>query len=367
MRTTLALIATLAACQQADGGGRASSHRAPAPTTALPAGIPAPPAAPPPPVTPPKPAITLPPALAERATLLRPIQVDSLTLTPIAALVMPTDEPDVLTLDEGFAAHKIRIRERDDEDVNNLMISNRADKPVFLLAGEVILGGKQDRIIGANTVIPPRTQLAVPVFCVEHGRWDDSSKEFRTAKALAHGRLRGKASFESQSDVWAEVSDKNAKRRTSNGTDTYRIVATQQSDGTLTRSQAAVDAALALVPADDRARMVGYVVALNGEVATVDLFTSPRLFGKLEGKLVRSYLTEAIDIAATPAAVAPSMAKINAFMEDADKAVEEPGYENALGSTMMKKGARTGKAKVHLKGSAAGAPMKPLYETYMSK
>jgi len=98
---------------------------------------------------------------------------------------MPTDEPDVLTLDEGFAARKIRIREREDEDVNNLMISNRADKPVFLLAGEVILGGKQDRIIGANTVIPARTQLAVPVFCVEHGRWDDSSKGFRAAKGPA--------------------------------------------------------------------------------------------------------------------------------------------------------------------------------------
>jgi hypothetical protein len=67
--------------------------------------------------------------------------------------------------------------------------------------------------------------------------------------------------------------------------------------------------AIAKVPATDRARMIGYVVALNGKVATVDMFNSPRLFRKLEDKLVKSYLTESIDVPAGKHVTAPTTAE----------------------------------------------------------
>src|SRR5947207_8759256 len=129
-----------------------------------------------------------PSALNEKAQLLAPIQVDSLTLTPIVATAAgaPKSKLDVLVLDEGFAQKVVSIREKDDESVNQLTLTNTSDRPLFVLAGEVIIGGKQDRIIGANTMISAKATEVVPVFCVEHGRWDEKTREFTTAKALAH-------------------------------------------------------------------------------------------------------------------------------------------------------------------------------------
>jgi hypothetical protein len=310
-------------------------------------------------------------AITDQATMLSPIQVDSLTLTPIVAKPRdpPKKDPDLLVLDEAMPAKLVRIQEGENEDVNNLTLINKADKPLFLLAGEVIIGGKQDRIIGRNTVIPAKTTQSVPVFCVEHGRWDNKTKEFTTAKALAHGRLRGQASYAAQQDVWDEVAVKNETRKTKSATDTYRKVAQQQSDGTLASYEKRVAAALAKVPAEDRARMVGYAVALNGKVATVDLFTSPSLFKKLEGKLVKSYLTEAVDITAAKDVRAPTVSDVKTFMADADKAQEQRSYDTKAAATTVKSGMHAARSKVEFSDPYAGekAPPAAVYQNYQTK
>jgi hypothetical protein len=317
-------------------------------------------------------------ALSEQAVMLAPIQVDSLTLTPVVATqtALANKQPDLIVLDEGMASKAVRITEFDEGDVNNLTFKNTSDKPVFLLAGEVVLGGKQDRIIGKNTVIPAKTTQQVPVYCVEHGRWATQTSEFTTANALAHGRLRAQASYAGQQDVWNEVASKNAVRKTSNATDTYRTVAKQQSDGTLATTQKKVEAALAKVAPADRARMVGYVVSLNGKVATVDMFSSPKLFAKLETKLVRSYITEAIDIEAAKNIKAPTAADVKTFMADADKAAEQKSYETKAARTKVNSGARAAKSAVYsfdgeaLTGELANpsaAPAPAVYQNYQAK
>ena len=316
-----------------------------------------------------------PAALTERTALLAPIQVDALTLTPIVATgatASGKDEP-LLVLDEAMAAKQVKIQEIASGSVNGLQFTNQADHPVFVMAGEVIIGGKQDRIIGRNTVIPAKTSQEVPVFCVEHGRWNGQTKEFTTAKALAHGRLRGQASYAAQGDVWNEVAAKNKARKTESASGTYRAVALQQSDGTLGSMENQVTAALARVPAADRARMVGYAVALNGQVATVDVFGSPALFKKLETKLVRSYLTEAVDLAAQKDVKPPSPADVKSFMADADKAAEGKSYDTAAAATVVNRGEHASKAKVDYKPAKAG-PAAPtaaappaLYENYQAK
>jgi hypothetical protein len=329
-----------------------------------------------PPKSPPPQAGKDPAALTERTALLAPIQVESLTLTPIvatpAAIAGAADEP-LLVLDEAMAAKQVKIREVADGTVNSLTFVNTASQPVFVMAGEVIIGGKQDRIIGRNTVIPANTIQEVPVFCVEHGRWTGESKEFTTAKALGHGRLRGQASYAAQQDVWNEVAAKNKARKTETASGTYRKVAQQQSDGTLAAMEHQVDAALARIPAADRARMVGYAVALNGSVATVDVFGSPQLFKKLETKLVRSYLTEAVDIAVRKDARPPTPADVKTFMADADKAAEKKSYDTAAAETLVNSGEHASKAKVGYKSrkpAAANAPAAAapaVYENYQAK
>lgn len=319
-----------------------------------------------------------PSALSEHTALLAPIQVDSLTLTPIIA-TGPTDAAgdQLLVLDEAMAARQVTIKEISDGTVNSLTFVNKAAQPVFLLAGEVIIGGKQDRIIGRNTVIPANTTQEVPVYCVEHGRWTVQSNEFASARALAHGRLRGQASYAAQQDVWNEVAAKNVARKTVTPSDTYRKVAQQQSDGTLAGMEKQVNAALARLAPADRSRMVGYAVALNGSVATVDVFGSAALFKKLETKLVRSYLTEAVDVRARADLKPPTTAEVKAFMADADKATESKSYDTGAADTMVNRGEKAYKAKVGYKrrpaAKADGQPAPAstaeptVYENYQAK
>jgi hypothetical protein len=186
-----------------------------------------------------------------------------LALVPIAT-TEPSDQ-DYLVLDDAMAEGLVVISERG--PVSSLTLDNRSDRPLFLLAGEVVLGGKQDRIIGKNTIIAAKTTEELPVFCVEHGRWSGRQATFASAGALAHSTLREKASFDGQGDVWAEVAKKNARRGTANGTDTYRQTAAQQTgDATLAAWDEDLDAQLRAIPADVRPMVVGYAVALGGEV-----------------------------------------------------------------------------------------------------
>jgi hypothetical protein len=201
------------------------------------------------------------------------------------------------------------------------------------MSGEVVIGGKQDRIIGKNAIVAPKTTEDVPVFCVEHGRWSGRKAAFESAGTLAHAELRKKASFGSQSEVWDEVADKNAKRKLSNETDTYRRVATDQSVKKSIRSyEKPIAKALAKLPARDK--MVGFAVAMNGKVVAVETFRSPALFKKLEAKLLRSYYVEALDaLQGGEAAKAPAAAAVGDFHAKAAKAKTEVVVDKPSGRT----------------------------------
>ncbi len=318
---------------------------------------------------PPKPTPSATPAtLSARTTFAEPITVESLTLTPILAKESGSKE-SLIVLDEAMKKKLVRIHEVEGGQVNNLTLTNKSDQPLFLLAGEVIIGGKQDRIIGSNTIVPPNKTQDVPVFCVEHGRWDNSSKELTTANALAHGRLRGRANYDTQSDVWAEVADKNEKRQTKSKSDTYRHVAQAQASGSLAGDwEKKINASLAKLPS--KAQLVGFAVSVNGKVATIDVFDNPALFAKLQGKLVRSYITEAIDVKADANAKAPTAADVDAFIAEAEKAAEQRAFETDLASTSIQKGEKAAKARVMYKPAkkaspdAAAAPAATVYENY---
>jgi hypothetical protein len=303
-----------------------------------------------------------PPEALTDGAFLAPIQIEGLTLIPIVETAASEPAQDVLVLDEAMRTKLVTIREVDGGRVDQLELTNRSDQPLFVLAGEIILGGKQDRVIAANTVIPAKTTQAVAVFCVERGRWDNSSTEFTTAEALAHNRLRGNASYDAQGDVWDEVNVSNSRQRTTSSTDTYRTIAVQQRDGAYRSLEDRVYAALGGIPVADRARMIGYAIALDGNVTAIDLFRSSRLFAKLERKLVRSYLAEVVGWTPVAAAKAPSIQAIKDFMANADRAAVERSYETTLSATRIKRGTLADNANVQLKTSRGD---RHLYSNYL--
>ena len=90
--------------------------------------------------------------------------------------------------------------------VNQLVLINRSKRPLILLAGELVSGGKQDRIIAKDRIVPPGAEpLPLNVFCVEHGRWSNGA-QFNAASAIVHPSVREQAAVKrNQSDVWESV------------------------------------------------------------------------------------------------------------------------------------------------------------------
>jgi len=120
--------------------------------------------------------------------LLEPVRYENLSIFPVVS-ARAYDTSWFLTLDEGLASGEVQVREQGSEgmarsrdgvvrpadsngaSVNQLVLINRSKRPLLLLAGELVSGGKQDRIIGKDRLVPVGSKpLPLDVFCVEHGR-----------------------------------------------------------------------------------------------------------------------------------------------------------------------------------------------------
>src|SRR5436190_3568417 len=110
------------------------------------------------------------PESAPKLTLGRPIQAGPLAVIPIRGKAMISHEK-YITLSDAVKKGLVEIVEvPGDEQVNRLEVRNKAELPLMLFAGELLIGGKQDRIVGKDSIIPPHESDKVPVFCVEYGR-----------------------------------------------------------------------------------------------------------------------------------------------------------------------------------------------------
>src|SRR6516165_6229886 len=128
-----------------------------------------------------------------------------------------------LTLDEGLRSGQVVITEtgttttplvrpsphyplpNPSGQVNRLALLNNSDRPLLLLAGEVVTGGKQDRVIGVDGIVPPKSEpVDFSVFCVEPGRWVASSQHFNSMNsAMAQPSVRLPAmAMRDQNSVW---------------------------------------------------------------------------------------------------------------------------------------------------------------------
>ena len=133
--------------------------------------------------------------------VLDPIRHGNLTVFPVvAAKTYPTGE--FLTLDEGLRSGDVVISEagsvqglvrrhltpavqHEGAEVNRLVLVNNSKRPLLLLAGEIVSGGKQDRVIGADRIVPAESDpIDLSVFCVEPGRWVASSEHFGASEAM---------------------------------------------------------------------------------------------------------------------------------------------------------------------------------------
>jgi hypothetical protein len=277
-----------------------------------------------------------------------PIRYENMSVFPVVSR-QPADTASFATLDESLSAGEVVIseggaemirRSRDGQpvaipqqrgaSVNQLVLINRGSKPLLLLAGELVSGGKQDRIISKDRIVPPgAAPLPLDVFCVEAGRWTGGA-QFAAGKLIVHPSVREQAAITKEQDkVWAAVrggtaaapppavgSASGTARMSGQTTQSVTVTESTLADAITTTAPTQSYAKLYKspqvgVPADtfadevqkrfERATaklkgesVVGVVVAYGGEVAWSDIFASPTLFERYWPKLLRSYVVEAL-------------------------------------------------------------------------
>ena len=271
--------------------------------------------------------------------LLDPVTYENIAIFPVVS-GSSQDTSLFLTLEEGLASGEVIVSERgaaglvrnrgqigprglpqydSGASVNQLVLINRSKRPLLLLAGELVSGGKQDRIIGKDRIVPVGAEpLPLDVFCVEHGRWTGGGSQFTASKTIVHPSVREQAAVDQrQTEVWAAVAGGSTARASlAPGAPAPRISSEALSDAISseaptqsyrkiyesTRVGGSVDSFVdQLRRRFARAtsglkgeRVVGVVVAYGGEVAWSDIFASADLFQQYWSKLLRSYAVEAL-------------------------------------------------------------------------
>lgn len=238
-----------------------------------------------------------------------PIVAWNLALVPLETRREPPYD-DYTVLEEAQRSRSVTIREVEGGgEVPWLTVKNADPRPLYMLGGELVLGGNQDRMLVQDTVLDPKERRRVEVRCVEHGRWDGAALTFAPAGVVAEPNLRRLALFAGQGDVWHEVARKEAATGTSSDTGTYRRVV---QDATARRRIGEyLDTLEKQIP--ESGRTVGVAVAIDGELEVVDLFDSPLLFHKLERKLLASYVLAALEKQHAHAPDAAKQAKARAL------------------------------------------------------
>ena len=125
----------------------------------------------------------------------------------------PAPRLDVVTLEEARTRGDLVVTERAQATVPALIVENRGKAHALLMAGEILLGGKQHRVIIEDVLLPPRSgPRDLAVYCVEQGRWTERSEAFETRGSFAAPRLRSRVMERAdQARVWAEVGRYAAK------------------------------------------------------------------------------------------------------------------------------------------------------------
>ncbi len=245
------------------------------------------------------------------------LRYENLQLFPIVAdenFILKNEAlADLRGLNKAMENKKFRIvekkpygRQDDMGAVNALTILNKTEEPVFLMAGDVVQGGNQDRIMAQDRVIEPHTITDVAVFCVEKNRWSPRNQEegeeqeqASGKRAIAFSGYYNVASCQvretvtqskSQEKVWEKVATVTAVNNATTATGTYAGLE-ESKDYTQKR-----DAYLKYFDGkfEDSNNIIGVVAISGDKMLSTDIFAHPNIFKSQFPALIHSYITESI-------------------------------------------------------------------------
>ncbi|HET9839904.1 MAG TPA: DUF6569 family protein, partial [Candidatus Angelobacter sp.] len=268
--------------------------------------------------------------------VLEPISHGDLTIFPVVSS-KAHDTSGFITLDEGIRSGEVVVTEVGNlhstmrrrppytqrqyvgAEVNRLVLVNNSKHPLILLAGEVVTGGKQDRVVGKDRIVPAESDpVDLSVFCVEHGRWTESSTNFGTkGSVMLQPSVRMKAmADQDQQKVWDAVGQSKASMSARAAAAPPKVSAGSGGIAEYTYSLEQLESTSSYAKARDNAvvkqqvdqivepmrksyesvikqlrnqNAIGVVVAVRGRIVWADMFASGALLDKYWPKLLDSY------------------------------------------------------------------------------
>ena len=206
---------------------------------------------------------------------------------------------DYATLDEVLAAELADVTEIDEGgSVPELKVVNKGDTMLFMMAGDQLIGAKQNRVLNAGIMVAAHSELLIPVSCTEMGRWDYSTRKFGSSGTSSHGKLRamlarqvyegyqsGKGPRSNQAGVWNEVAAK--LRAMGSHSESVALEQAYEDHGpTLKEIVGQVG-----VPEG----CSGAVFVVHSRIVGADVFDKPATLAKLWPKLVQGYALDALE------------------------------------------------------------------------
>lgn len=247
---------------------------------------------------------------------------------------------NILTLQEAMERNLFVVYET--SDVNELEVENLSKEfDVFIQSGDIVKGGKQDRILAVSIIIPARSgRVSIESFCVESGRWtkrgnEDSSKFKSSNDRIVTKELKLAAnSARSQQEVWDKVSDaqtrlsKNVGGRVNAPESESSLQLSLENREVTTSIDEYVKRLSGIV--DGKSDVIGYAFAINGKINSADIYVSNALFKKLWTKMLKAAATEAVAESRGVRLAEPVKAEaVSGFIDDAEKA---KASEKSVGS-----------------------------------
>jgi hypothetical protein len=211
-----------------------------------------------------------------------------------------------LTLGEALEQEKMTVHETG--AVDQLALDNDSDTPVFIQSGEIVRGGKQDRVLRYDMIASAQAK-GVPLasFCVERGRWrsrgkEASSKFSASSNIVASKELRVNSLVGNQAGVWRQVGNVQGKLSSKlgaavNAPSSPTSLELSMNNKELKRRTGEY---LKSIKRSIRTRLggmqraVGFAFAVNGEISSVQIYARGELFLKLFPKLLRAAAVEAL-------------------------------------------------------------------------
>ena len=210
------------------------------------------------------------------------------------------------TLAEALENGSVIVHET--QDVNELAVENTSnDRTVVILAGSIVKGGQQDRVLCMDMVLNPKSgRVPIDAFCVEQSRWAQRGNERVDRFSGSYAQVSGKGLRKAvknkagQSNVWAEVSKEQSKISsniksdvTMNSSPTSFQLAVENEDliGEIAKYKKALINVIDKYP-----DAIGYAACINGEFSTADVYANRKLFEKTWDQHISSAITEAISV-----------------------------------------------------------------------